>query len=101
MIGGDLLVRSLFNPITLAVAAVALVVVSVRATVRDAGALQYLLAIVVVTVSLVSLWSVKRMVVDGAFATYLPFWGVLVITPVAILQHVLSSHRDRRAGTLV
>jgi hypothetical protein len=94
--GADLLVRAFFYPITPALAALALVVVSVRATVRNPGTVQYLLAIVVIAVSLVSLWSVKRMVVDGALGTYLPYWGVPAIAPVAILQHALSAHRHMR-----
>ena len=92
---GSLAAGAIYRPIVLAAAALRLIGVSVRATLRDFRFAQVLLATFVIPASSIAFWAVKRMLLDGAMATYLAHYLLLAAAPLVILQHVLSVHRHR------
>lgn len=84
---------AIFHPIVPVVCALALIVVSMRAVVRDFRLAQVLLASLVILASLTSLLVVKRTLLDGAMGTYLAHYLLLAAIPLATVQHLLSSRR--------
>jgi hypothetical protein len=85
--------EAIFHPIVPVVGALALIVVSMRAMVRDFRLAQVLLASFVILASVTTLWVVKRTVLDRAMGTYLAHYFLLAAIPLATAQYVLSSRR--------
>lgn len=78
-----------------AVLALAVLAVSVRSMIRHRGPTQVLLGLPAVSLSFLSLWTLKRMFVDGAWATYFPYVGIALATPFAMVQsHLARSSRS-------
>jgi hypothetical protein len=67
--------------------------VSVHAIVTRFGIAQILLGIFTISLSIVSLWTLKRMFIDGTFATYLPYYGIAAAIPFAVIQRYLARSR--------
>jgi hypothetical protein len=65
-------------------------VVSLRAMRRKLSVAQVLLTIVNVSLCAVSLWTLIRMFLDGAGATYLPHYALALTIPLAVLQWHLA-----------
>lgn len=97
--GGYLAERAIFHPMVLVAVALALIAASLRAMVRDLRLAQVLLATFVILVSSMALWTVKRMVLDGAMGTYLAHYLLLAAIPLATVQQFLNSHRQSGTGT--
>jgi hypothetical protein len=73
-----------------AVLALAVLAVSVRSMIRHRGPAQTLLGLPAVSLSLLSLWTLKRMFFDGAWATYFPYVGIALAMPFAMVQSHLA-----------
>jgi hypothetical protein len=73
-----------------AVLALAVLAVSVRSMIRHRGPTQALLGLPAVSLSILSLWTLKRMLVDGAWATYFPYVGIALAMSFAIVQSQLA-----------
>ena len=73
-----------------AVLALAVLAISVRSMIRHRGAIQVLLGLPAISLSFLSLWALKRMFFDGAWATYFPYVGIALAMPFAIVQSHLA-----------
>jgi hypothetical protein len=73
-----------------AIVGVALVAVSLQAVVRQLSAAQDFLGTLTISLSLVSLWTLKRMFLDGAWATYLPYYAIAAAIPFVMVQSWLA-----------
>lgn len=72
---------------------VAVIAVSVYSIVRRGGAAQVLLGMPAILLSAGSLWTLKRMFLDGAWPTYLPYLAIALAAPVAMIQSYLARTR--------
>jgi hypothetical protein len=68
----------------------ALMALSFRAIVRQFSAAQVLLGTLPIALSALSLWSLKRMFLDGAGGTYLPYYAIAVAVPFVLVQSYLA-----------
>jgi hypothetical protein len=73
-----------------AIVGVALVAASLHAMVRQSSAAQVFLGTLTISLSVVSLWTLKRVFLDGAWATYLPYYAIAVAIPFVIIQSYLA-----------
>lgn len=75
------------------ITAVALLGVSVHAIVRQSSATQVVLGILTISLAVMSLWSLKRMVLDDAWPTYLPYYAIGIAIPFAVIQSHLAGRK--------
>ena len=70
--------------------ALALASTSLQLLVRNLSASQVCLGVLALALSVVSVWTLKRMFLDGSGATYLPYWTIAVTIPIVIVQSLLA-----------
>jgi hypothetical protein len=73
-----------------AVLGIVLVALSLRAVTRQPSAAQIVLAALSISLSVISLWTLKRIFLDGAWPTYLPYYGFAVAIPFVMVQSYLA-----------
>lgn len=73
-----------------AIAGLAVLAVSVLSTVQRPSATQMFLGIWTIALSVASLWALKRMFLDGAGATFLPYLAIALAVPAAVVQSYLA-----------
>ena len=79
-----------------AVAAAGAIVLSVRSAIRNFGAVQLVLGVPIVVASVFSLLILKRIVIDGAWPTYLPHLAIGASCLLAGLQLWLGRRTSGR-----
>jgi hypothetical protein len=73
-----------------AIIGAALAAVSIHAIVRHLSVAQVLLGTLPIALSAVSLWSMKRIFLDGAWPTYLPYYAIAAAVPFVLVQSYLA-----------
>ena len=73
-----------------AIIGLALLCLSVRSIVLRFSAAQVALGVPTISLLAVSLWILKRVFVDGAWPTYLPYYGIAVAVPLVLVQMRLA-----------
>ena len=86
----SMLPRVLILGVLPAIIGAALIAVSLHAAVRHLSAAQVLLGTLPIALSAVSLWSLKRMFLDGGAGTYLPYYALAVAVPFVLVQSYLA-----------
>lgn len=71
----------------------ALLGLSIQAIVRQRSATQMLLGTLAISLSAMSLWTLKRVFLDGAWATYLPYYAIAAALPFVLIQSYLARAR--------
>jgi hypothetical protein len=80
------------------VVATGVIFVSVRSIGRGFGITQFLLGIPTIAVSVAALWILKRMFIDRAWPTYLPYYAIGATIPIVSIQAFLArAQRNRPA----
>jgi hypothetical protein len=77
--------------------AIGVIGISGRSIARSLGVTQVLLGIVALSLSLLSLWVLKRMFIDRAGATYFPYIAIALTIPIAAIQAYLADGHDKAA----
>jgi hypothetical protein len=78
------------------VVATGVIFVSVRSIGRGFGITQFLLGIPTIVVSVAALWVLKRMFIDRAWPTFLPYYAIGATIPIVSVQAFLArAQRDR------
>ena len=80
-------------------AALALIVLimSVRSVIRAFGVVQVLLAIPTLYLTITSLWVLKRVFFDKAWATFYPYFAIALALPLVLMQWYVA--RRRQSGS--
>jgi hypothetical protein len=83
-----------------AVVALAVIVIAVQSIIRAFSAVQLAIGLPAVASATWSLWVLKRIVIDGAWATYLPHLTIIATIPLAAIQWTLARRRPEVRGTM-
>jgi len=74
--------------------ALILLIISVRSVIRAFGVVQVLLVIPTLYLTVTSLWVLKRMFFDNAWATFYPYFAIALALPLVLTQWYFARRRD-------
>jgi len=78
------------------IVATGVIFVAVRSIGRGFGVTQFLLGIPTIVVSIAALWFLKRIFLDRAWPSYLPYYAIGATIPVVCIQAFLARAQSNR-----